>query len=111
MAQCLWHGLEALLVKIQRQRNAVAHRTVARAVASTVRAGILLEGIVPNIAFADSHRPVSASPPQQLLGIGPLSCHLSDAIHHLCARRVGFFENLAVALDVKGLARISHQLI
>ena len=41
IARCLWHGLEALLVKNQRQRNVVAHRTVARAVASAVRAGIL----------------------------------------------------------------------
>ncbi len=106
MAQFLWHGLEALLVKNQYQRNVIAHRTVARAVASTGRAGILLEGEVSNIVVAVFHRPISAILLQQLLGICPHSRNRSDAICHLCARRVGFFENLAIALNAKGLAHL-----
>ena len=103
MVQCPWHGLEALLVQNQCQRKLLQ---IARAVAVADRAGILLEGTVTNVVVAVFHCPMSATPLKQLLGFGPLSCHRSDAIHNLCARRDCFFENLAVALDTKGLAHL-----
>ena len=87
-------------MKNQRQRNIVAHCTIARTISGTGQAGVFKECTVSNVMVQVFNTPVSPVPLKQLFRIGSLYTNRSDAKHNLCARTVRFFDHLAVEFPI-----------
>jgi len=105
VAQCLRHGIEAVLPEDQGQGEVVAGRTVGRAVVGAGQAGILAERAVADVVvrFDD---PVAAVPFRQLSGVRLLRGDRGEAVDGLGAGRFRIPGHLPVAVDAEGLAHV-----